>query len=45
MNQRNKKICSPPLNNGPLNLPDDNMNSIAEFRMNALTDGLCLGSP
>ena len=34
-----------PLNNGPLNLPEDNMNSIAELRMNALTLELRLGSP
>ena len=33
-----------PLNNGPLNLPEDNMNSIAELTMNVLTLELCLGS-
>ena len=45
MNQRKKKALQGPLNNGPLNLPEDNMNSIAELRMNALTLELRLGSP
>ena len=30
---------------GPLNLLEDNMNSIAKLRMSALTLELCLGSP
>ena len=38
-----KKLYS--VKNGPLNLPEDNVNSIAEFTMNILTLKLCLGSP
>ena len=34
-----------PLNNSPLNLHEDNMTSIAELRINALTVQLGLGSP
>ena len=32
------------LNNGPLNLPEDNVNSIVVLRMNTLTLELRLGS-
>ena len=34
--EKEKNILSS-FNNGPLNLPEDNMNSIAELRGNALT--------
>ena len=44
-NELEKEKHSAPLNNGSLNLPEDNMNSIAELRMNALTLELRLGSP
>ena len=43
--EKEKKTFLAPLNNGPLNLAEDNMKSIAELRMNALTLELCLGSP
>ena len=46
MNQRKKEnILSSVKLNGPLNLPEDNMNSIAELRMNTLTLEFHLGSP
>ena len=32
-----EKIIKVSLNSGPLNLSEDNMNSFAELRMNALT--------
>ena len=43
MNQRKKRKKL--FNNGPLNLTKDNMNSVSELRMNALTLELRLGSP
>ena len=43
--EKEKKAFSAPLNNDPLSLPEDNMNSIDELRMNALTWELRLGSP
>ena len=45
-NEREKeKNLKAPLNNSPPNLPEDNINSIAELKMNALTLELRLGSP
>ena len=41
--EKKKKQFKAPLNTGPLNLPEDNTNSSAELRMNALT--FELGSP
>ena len=43
--RKRKRTFKAPLNNGPLNLPEYNMNSVSELRMNALTLELCLGSP
>ena len=43
--EKEKKTFWAPLNKGPLNLPEDNMNSIVELRMNALTLEMRLGSP
>ena len=39
------KLEKAPLNYCPLNLLEDNLNSVAELRMNRLTLELCLGSP
>ena len=41
--EKKKKQFKAPLNTDPLNLPEDNTNSSAELRMNALT--FELGSP
>ena len=43
--RKKKKTFYAPLNNGPLNLPEDNVNLIARLRINALTLELRLGSP
>ena len=43
--EKEKKTFSAPLNNGMLNLPEDNMTSIAELRMNALILESHFGSP
>ena len=43
--RKREKTSQTSLNNGPSNLPEDNMNSVAELMMNVLTLGLCLGSP
>ena len=43
--RKKKKTFYSPLNNGQLNLPEDNVNSIARLRINALTLELRLGSP
>ena len=42
---RERKKNYAPLNNDPLNLPENNLNSLAELRMNALILELRLGSP
>ena len=43
--QKEKKTFYAPLNKGQLNLPVDNVNSIARLRINAITLELRLGSP
>ena len=43
--EKEQKTLSALFNNGPLNLTKDNMNSVAELRMNALILELLLGSP
>ena len=45
MNYGNDKQPSASLNNAPLNLSEDHINSIAELRRNALLLEFRLGSP